>query len=101
MSDIEKIYDFARNIGLDGRHEGTQVSAIGYFAEQQFEGVAALAGGKYQFVIRDDLALVSVMSPDFVPEEGARYSIQGSLCGAGIMNLCPGIEISEVRKLDS
>ena len=96
MGDIEKIRDFAGNIHVDGRHEGDEVTATGSFIAQQFPGVAAVAGSKYQFVIQDDLALVAILPRGFLPMEGARYNVTGSLRGVGEFGMFPGIEIAQI-----
>ncbi len=97
MTHTNKIRDFAKNINVDGRHEGDEVLAVGSFLKQEFQGVVKAAGGQYQFVIEDDLALVAIVPEGFVPGEGSRYRVTGVLRGMGEFGLFPGIEIHKME----
>ena len=98
MNDIEKIEKFMDSIHSDVAHEGETVTVEGSFLAQQFDSVAKLSGGDYQFVIKGPRALVAVIDFHFEAEEEKNYILNGTLTCAGEFGLFPGIKVNEIKQ---
>lgn len=100
MDDKEKARIFAENLNSDGRYEGDEVTLSGCFHRFGHEGIEKASGSQFQLVVHDDLALVAILPPEFVPKEGAKYQVRGILGGAGVFDACPGIKLKQVETFD-
>lgn len=85
------------NIHKELKYEGEVVTVDGSFQKQQFDGVAKLSHGDYQFVIEGQRALVAVIDFDFEFVESKTYNITGTLACVGEFGLFPGIKVKEIK----